>query len=190
MLFRSNALEIGFRGRPAKFLTGQARYNLGKTYNNTSGIRYFPANSYAQNADWSRSDNDQRHRFDLLASADAGKWFSFGTALSVYSGKPVNVTTGNDDNRDGLAIDRPTGVPRNIMHGPDYIGLDLNLAHDFPLTKDGGKGPTASLAVNSFNVLNHANYVTYIGVVGSPLFGQAVSAQSPRRMQLNLQFKF
>jgi hypothetical protein len=187
---RSYAMEVGFRGRPAKFLTGQARYNLGKTYNNTSGIRYFPANSYMPGLDWSRSDNDQRNKFDMLASLEAGKWFTFGTTLSAYSGKPVNITTGNDDNRDGLAIDRPAGVPRNMMHGPSFIGLDLNLAHDFPLTKEGNKGPTAALSLNSFNVMNHPNDVTYIGVVGSPFFGHAVAAQPPRRMQLQLEFRF
>jgi hypothetical protein len=187
---KSDALEIGLRGRPARFLTAQARYNLGKAYNNSADITSFPANSYFPNADWSRSNNDQRHKFDMLASTEAGKWFSFGTALSIYSGKPVNVTTGNDDNRDGLALDRPAGTPRNIMHGPSFIGLDLNLAHDFPLTKEGSKGPTASLAVNSFNVLNHPNDMTYIGVVGSPFFGKAVAADAPRRMQLNVVFKF
>jgi hypothetical protein len=126
----------------------------------------------------------------MLASAEAGKWFNFGTALSAYSGKSVNVTTGNDDNRDGLAIDRPAGVPRNTMHGPSYLSLDLNVAHEFPLTKEGPKGPSATLTLNSFNVLNHPNDMTYIGVVGSPFFGQAVAAQPPRMMQLNLEFKF
>ena len=187
---KSNALEVGFRGRPTRYLTGQARYNLGKTYNNTPGITFFPANSYAPNADWSRSNNDQRHKFDMLASLEAGKWFNFGTALSAYSGKPVNVTTGSDENGDGLALDRPAGVPRNSMHGPSFIEFDLNAGHDFPLTKEGKKGPLASLTVNSFNVLNHPNYTTYIGVVGSPFFGRAVEAQPPRRMQLNLELKF
>jgi hypothetical protein len=187
---KSNAVEFGFRGRPAKFLSGQARYNLGKTHNNTSGITYFPANSYAPNADWSRSDNDQRHKFDMLGTLEAGKWFNFGTAFSGYSGKPVNITTGNDDNHDGLAIDRPLGVSRNMLHGPGYLELDLNLQHDFPLTKEGSKGPTATLSVNSFNVLNHANDMTYIGVVTSPLFGHGVAAQPPRRMQLDLEFRF
>jgi hypothetical protein len=187
---KSNALEVGFRGRPVSFFTGQVRYNLGKTYNNTSGITYFPANSYFPNADWSRSDNDQRNRFDLLGAFEAGKWFTFGTALSAYSGKPVNVTTGNDDFNNGLANARPAGVPRNSLHGPGYLNLDLNLAHDFLLTKAGNQGPVATVSINSFNVLNHANDVTYIGVVGSPFFGRAVAALPARRMQLDLQFKF
>jgi hypothetical protein len=81
-------------------------------------------------------------------------------------------------------------VPRNAMHGPAYVELDMNLGHDFPLTRKGDKGPMLSLRVNSFNVLNHPNYLTYIGVVGSPFFGKPVSAEPPRRMQLNLEFKF
>jgi len=187
---KSNALELGFRGRPAKFLTGQARYNLGKTYNDSAYIGSFPANSYAPDADWSRSNNDQRQKFDMLVSMEAGRWFNFGTAVSAYSGKPVNVTTGSDDNHDGLTIDRPQGVPRNIMHGPSFVQWDLNAGHDFPLTKDRLKGPTASLTLNAFNVLNHPNYITYIGVLGSPFFGRPVEAEPPRRMQLNLEFKF
>jgi hypothetical protein len=187
---KSNSLEIGFRGRPASFFTGQARYALGKTYNDTSGITYFPANSYFPNADWSRSDNDQRNKFDLLGTFEAPNWFNFGTALSLYSGKPVNITTGNDNNNDSLPLDRPVGVPRNAMHGPSYIDLDLNLAHDFHLSKSGKEGPVATLAINSFNVLNHPNDVAYIGVVSSPFFGHAVAALPPRRMQLDLEFKF
>lgn len=56
-------------------------------------------------------------------------------ALSAYSGMPVNVTTGNDDNHDGLALDRPAGVSRNSMHGPGYLDLDVNVSRDFSLTR-------------------------------------------------------
>ena len=187
---KSNALEIGFRGRPVRYFTGQARYSLGKSYNNTSGITYFPGNSNFPQADWSRSDNDQRNKFDLLGALEAGKLFDFGIALSVYSGKPVNITTGSDNNHDGLSLDRPSGIPRNLLHGPGYVGLDFNLSHDFALTKAVKPGPTATLSVNSFNVLNHPNYVGYVGVVTSPFFGRPVSAMPPRRMQFSLQVKF
>jgi hypothetical protein len=187
---KSNALELSFRGRPVRFFTGQAQYTLGKTYNNSSGITYFPASSYAPGADWARSDNDRRNKFDLLGTLTAGRWFDFGTALSLYSGKSVDVTTGNDNNDDSLPLDRPPGVPRNSLHGPGYISLDLNLAHTFLLTKARGDGPLATLAINSFNVLNHENDITYVGVVTSPFFGHSVSAQPARRMQLDLEFKF
>jgi hypothetical protein len=186
----AKSLELGFRGRVRSYFQGQAQYTLGKIYNNTSGITYFPADSYAPDADWSRSDNDRRKKFDLLGTITANSWFDFGTALSLYSGKPVDVTTGDDKNHDSLPLDRPAGVPRNSMNGPGYIDLDLNLSRTFLLTRSGKEGPRARLGVNSFNVLNHENDVTYIGVVSSPLFGKAVAAQPPRRMQLDLQITF
>jgi hypothetical protein len=187
---KSNALELTFRGRPSKYFTGQVQYTLSKTYNNTSGITYFPANSFDPAADWARSDNDRRHKFDLLGSTRITKLFIAGAALSLYSGKPVNVTTGSDDNHDGIVNDRPQGLTRNTLHGPGLINLDLNLAHDFVLSKARKEARTLTLSLNSFNILNHQNDVTFIGVVTSPFFGQAVSALPPRRMQLNLEYKF
>jgi Carboxypeptidase regulatory-like domain len=187
---KSNALELTFRGRPSKYFTGQVQYTLSKTYNNTSGITYFPGNSFDPSADWARSDNDRRHKFDLLGSTHLTKLFEAGVALSLYSGKPVNVTTGSDDNHDGVVNDRPIGFARNILHGPGLINLDLNLSHDFVLSKKRKEARTLTASINSFNILNHQNDVTFIGVIRSPFFGQAVAALPPRRMQLNLEFKF
>ena len=42
----------------------------------------------------------------------------------------------------------------------------------------------------AFNLLNHANLGAFSGVQTSPFFGQATSAQSPRRMELGLRFNF
>jgi hypothetical protein len=187
---KSNALELTFRGKPSKFFNGQVQYTLSKTYNNTSGITYFPGDSFNPGADWARSDNDRRHKFDLLGSMHPTKLFSVGAALSLYSGKPVNVITGSDDNRDGVVNDRPLGLARNTLHGPGLINLDLNASHDFVLSKTRKEARVLTATLNSFNILNHSNDVTYIGVITSPFFGHAVAALPPRRMQLNLEFKF
>jgi Carboxypeptidase regulatory-like domain len=187
---KGNALELTFRGKPSKYFTGQVQYTLSRTDNNTSGITFFPGNSYNPASDWGRSDNDRLHKFDLLASSQPTRFFTFGAALSLYSGKPVNITTGADNNHDGIINDRPAGVVRNTLPGPGTINLDLNVSHDFPLSKRKGENRIFSVALNSFNVLNHPNYLTYIGTVSSPLFGQPVAAQPPRRMQLDVQFKF
>ncbi len=192
---KGNSLDFTFRGRPTKFFSGQARYSLSKTYNNTSGVNFYPENSYAPQNEWSRSDNDRRHKFDLLGTFEAPKLFTFGVALAAYSGTPINVTTGTDDNGDGLIIDRPAGTPRNTLHGPGYLNLDLNLGHAFKLRPHEKEGPTLIASLNAFNVFNHKNYSSYSGVFGpGPLpslgFGQAHSAQPPRRMQLNLEFTF
>jgi hypothetical protein len=187
---KGNALELTFRGKPSKYFAGQVQYTLSRTDNNTSGVTFFPANSYNPAGDWGRSDNDRLHKFDLLASSKPSRYFTVGAALSLYAGKPVNITTGADNNHDGIINDRPAGVARNTMAGPGTINLDLNLSHDFPLSKRKEEKRILSVALNSFNVLNHPNYLTYIGTISSPLFGRPVAAQPPRRMQLDVQFKF
>jgi Carboxypeptidase regulatory-like domain len=192
---KSNSLEITFRGKPAKFFSGQVQYTLSKTYNNTSGITWFPGNSDFPNLDWARSDNDRRHKFDFLGAFQLTDLFSLGVALQAYSGKPVNVITGLDSNGDGITNDRPDAglAPRNSLHGPGLLNLDLNLEHDFHLSKEkkgaGAGGRTLTVTLNAFNVLNYVNYVTYIGVLG-PNLGQPAAALAPRRLQLNLEYKF
>ncbi len=187
---KGNTLELTFRGKVNKYFSGQVQYTFGKTYNNTSGITYFPASSYNPGADWARSDNDRRHKFDLLASSEPTRFFTLGVALSLYSDKPVNVVTGVDNNNDGIINDRPVGYIRNSMHGPGLIGLDVNVSHDFKLSKSKKEAKVFSVSLNSFNVLNHTNDVSYVGVITSQFFGRAVAAQPPRRTQLDLQFKF
>jgi len=97
--------------------------------------------------------------------------------------------TGRDDNRDSLASDRPAGVKRNTLEGPGNAVLDLRLSRDFHTSKK-EKGPVLTLNVDSFNLLNRVNYVTYVGNLSSPFFGQPVSAYPARRMQAGLRFRF
>jgi hypothetical protein len=65
---KGSALELTFRGKLNKYFSGQVQYTMSRTDNNTSGITFFPADSYNPAADWGRSDNDRLHKFDLLAS--------------------------------------------------------------------------------------------------------------------------
>jgi hypothetical protein len=108
----------------------------------------------------------------------------------------VNVTTGLDTYGDALFKARPllpdgAMLPRNTLHGPGFLNLDVNLERDFHLSKGKKEGPTITVALNAFNVLNHVNDVTYIAISPVPInTGYAVEALDPRRIQLNLQFKF
>jgi len=54
-------------------------------------------------------------------------------------------------------------LPRNTLHGPGLINLDLNIAHDFISRKTRRKHGALTVALNSFNVLNHRNATTYVG---------------------------
>jgi hypothetical protein len=195
---KGNSLELIFRGKPSKYFTGQAQYTLGKIYNNTAGITYFPGNSNFPSLDWARSDNDRRHKFDLLGTFEPTDLFTLGVALQAYSGKPVNVITGLDSNGDGVFNDRPDAglAPRNSLHGPGMLNLDVNVAHDFHFEREKKQARTLTTSLNLFNVLNHPNDVTFIGVIGpdggprNPHFGLPAAAFAGRRFQINLEFKF
>ena len=187
----TDSLEISFRGNVTKYFAGMAQYTLGQAYNDSSGIRSFPANNYDLSGEWSRADSDQRHRFNLLGSVKAGRLFNLGIALQAESGRPYSMITGRDDNQDGLALDRPDGVRRNTLEGPGYVGLDLRWSKDFVLdASKKEKSPKITTAIDAFNVTNRVNYSGYIGNLSSPFFGRAIASRPARRLQLSLRFAF
>jgi len=126
-----------------------------------------------------------------MGTINPGRYFKLGVAVSLYTGAPYSITTGRDDNHDGQANDRPPGVPRNSLQGPGYAGLDVRWSRDFFLDRTKKeKGPTATLGVDAFNILNHVNYASYVGVMSSPFFRQPVSALPVRRLQASFSFRF
>ena len=140
--------------------------------------------------EWARADSDQRHRFNLLGTFKAARAVNFGVALQAESGKPYTMTTGRDDNHDGLANDRPAGVPRNRLQGPGYLGLDVRASRDFFLGTKKEKGPVLTPAVDAFNVLNRVNFAGFVGNLSSPFFGKPVAANPSRRLQLSVRLRF
>ena len=167
------------------------QYLLSRAYNNTGGVTSFPANNYDYSGEWARSDFDQRHRFNLLGTMRPGKWLNLGLAVSLYSGQPYSLTTGRDDNHDGLAGDRPVGVSRNTLNGPAFAELDVRWSHDFFLIRaKKDKGPVATTGIDAFNALNTVNDSSYVGNLSSPFFGHAVAARTPRKIQFSMRFRF
>ena len=61
-----------------------------------------------------RADGDRRHRF-VLAGETPLPWagLRLSGVLQLATGVPFDVTTGRDDNLDGILTDRPSGVSRN-----------------------------------------------------------------------------
>ena len=172
-------------------LTGLVQYTFSRTDNNTGGINWFPANQYDFSGEWARADFDQRHRLNLLEGFSPGQSFTLGIGLTLASGKPYSLTTGQDTFHTGLANARPAGVPRNSLQGPGYADVDLRLSRDFYLNREAkDKGKVVTAAFDAFNVFNHLNYAAYVGDLSSPFFGRAVSALPSRRLQLTGRFKF
>jgi hypothetical protein len=187
----ANALEVTLRGDIAPRVTGMAQYVFGRTMTDTGGVNWFPASSFSPTGEWGRADTDRRHQFNLLGTASLHRWANFGLSVSLLSGIPFNVTTGRDDNNDGMALDRPAGITRNMGAGPGSAIIDLRWYRDFrlyPAKKD--KSPSFTISVDAFNILNRVNYQNFVGALTSPFFGQAVGSLPPRRMQVGGRFQF
>jgi hypothetical protein len=191
---RSKSLKLGVRTNWSRFLQGMAQYTLAHSYDDTAGIKSFPANQYSLAGEWSRSDLDVRHTLSLSGTLQASKLFDVGVVLSVRSGRPYTMTTGTDDYNDGLANARPLDVPRNSLEGAGAVTLDLRWEKEFalPFAKAASKEdrPHASLSLDAFNVLNRVNFQEFVGDLSSPFFRQPIGAGPARRVQATFKVKF
>jgi outer membrane receptor protein involved in Fe transport len=186
----SQSLELGLSGRLTRFFSGSVRYELGRVMSNVDGVDMLPANSYNIGSEWSRSNRDRRHVVRALGNVRVRNWFQTGFVVSAGTGGPYSLTTGRDENQDGIANDRPVGVARNTLHGPGWMRLDLRMSKEFGLSGGNGDGPKIAATIDAFNVLNRVNYAGYVGNLSSPFFGLPVAAQPARRIQLGLRFSF
>ena len=187
----NSSIEISLRGNVTRYFNGMAQYTYGRAYNNTSGVNYFPANNYDLSGEWARADWDQRHRFNLFGTIKATKLFNLGVALWMRTGGAYTETTGFDGNHDGVATDRPPGIPRNSLQGPGAADVDLRWWRDIFIEKSKkDKGPVATIGLDAFNVFNRVNFNNYVGVDTSAYFRHAVSAQPARRLQASFRIRF
>jgi hypothetical protein len=217
----SDRLTVGARVRMPMQAAGQpvmfnVSYTLGREKNHADGATSLPSDSLNPDADWGPSRQDVRHRLQLQAQAPLLFGVRGNVNLTVSSGVPYNLTTGRDDNDDGVFNDRPEGVGRNSLRGEPTWGLNLNLSKRFALGAagtpatagvaqggfggPGGRGrgqggPGGSrygmeIFVQAQNILNHVTRTGYTGNLSSPFFGTATSVGAPRDVNVGLRFNF
>ena len=96
-------------------------------------MNWYPGEQLRPGGEWGRADTDRRHQFNFLGTASLHRWANFGLSVSLLSGIPFNITTGRDENRDGMALDRPPALTRNTGLGPGAAVIDLRWYRDFRL---------------------------------------------------------
>jgi len=158
------------------------------------------------------SDFDRRHRVVLSGSAGLPFWnLRLGASAQYASPNPFNVTTGRDENLDGITSDRPPGVGRNqgvdsslrainelrrdadlaevdSLSDEPFIQVDLRLSQPFLLSQ-GRVGAEWYLQV--FNLFDRFNPALIEGRVVSASFGRALGlAGPPRTVELGLRVGF
>jgi hypothetical protein len=196
-LLRSNALIASLQASLKKAVKFKAQYTLSRSDDNTDGPLVLPADSRNLGPEWGRSSFDMRHRFVLAGTADLPAAFRLGLMVVANSGMPFDITTGSDDNGDGVANDRPASVTRNTGQGPGFLQTDLRLSKLFTffkgaLNEDGDVSSFRKMEVSfdAFNLFNHTNLTNIIGQVSSPRFGEAASALPARTLQVSVRFNF
>jgi len=100
-----------------------------------------------------------------------------GTATQLASARPINATTGVDNNGDGATNDRP--VINGVVVGKStFRGTGTQDVSIFVEGRIKRLGPNITLRLEGFNMLNHPNLLgrgnTTYGdtAVASPSFGQ------------------
>jgi hypothetical protein len=112
--FNQNQLFIGFNSRFSRAITFFSSYVLSKTTNDTDGQggSLFPANSYDLSGEFGRAAFDVRHRFTFAGTINLPWWqLSLNPFIIASSGRPFNITTGQDTNGDRLFTERPSFAP-------------------------------------------------------------------------------
>jgi len=136
-------LDLAWRWRGARAWSSVS-YTLSKAEDMgpdpLKGGIYLPPDSLDLSTERGPSDNDRRHRVVLAGDIPLGPGaFRLAGVYQYGSPLPFNVTTGSDDNSDGITSDRPPGVGRNTGGGTPLDAVNLYRAN-------AGLGPVGSLS--------------------------------------------
>jgi hypothetical protein len=121
-IFRQNQLNTSFNVRTPKGITVTGYYSLNWANSNLSGITdpFHPA------FDYGRAGFATRSRVTLLGTIALPFQITASPLLFVNSGSPYNLTTGNDNNDDGVFDDRP-----QFASGITAANANCKIAADF-----------------------------------------------------------
>ena len=194
-------------------------YTWSRNRTDTTGAFAIPANGDNLDTEWGPGPGDIPHRAGGSFSMQPIRNMTLGLNVRALSGMPYNLTTGRDDNGDGLFTDRPAGVLRNSARGAMQIDLGGRLSYAWGFGKPrqkGGAGGTAvkislggggdlapgfgggaedkryrlEVYISGQNLLNRVNYTAYSFVLTSPFYGAPIAAAQPRKLKVGMRFGF
>ena len=179
--------RVNYRQR-FNLLNVQARYTATLAWadtvpSNNSGI---PTDSFDLSIDWGRTPFPV-HRLETTFNAELPLGVFLLGRYSARSGQGYTILTGRDDNRDGRVTDRPAGIERNTERGEAIYSVDFNISKAFFFANG---SQNVNVFANMSNAFNRLNPGTPSGVLTSPNFGRATSAQNPREIEMGMRYQF
>lgn len=148
-------VNVGINKQISRAFSVFANYSFGKADSDTD-FGSFPVNQYDLSGEYGRSSFDVRHRVFIGGSmAVPFLKLSLNPIIIANTGRPFNITTGFDNNRDGIFNDRPAFadsqtaaadlrhtewgdfdinpkpgqriIPRNYGEGPGFFSVNLRV---------------------------------------------------------------
>jgi hypothetical protein len=142
----SNRLTLNANYRiPQRNIFFNVGYTLADVKNHANNATSLPANSRDPDAEWGPSSQDIRHRMFTTVNYTMPFGIRANISNQYSSAAPYTITTGSDDNRDGVSNDRPAGVGRNTERSASRFDTNLRVTRNFGFggsrTVEGGGGP-------------------------------------------------
>jgi len=197
--------------RRFNFFLGYLFFNL---TNDTPQNAGFVQSAYSNRGETARPDWEARNRLFFFGTLNLPRKVELSSQFDAQSGQPYDITTGTDDNGDGVFNDRPAyasaagpdvystpfglltpnatngDVPRNLGTMPTLVHLDMNLSRAWKLGHGAENARTLMLNARAANLLNHTNVSAVGSVLGSPTFTQPLAAEEARRVELGIRYSF
>lgn len=171
-------------------------YSFIRARRNAIGPFDVPA-SGTLDTEWGNGPADNPYRVNVALSSTQLKNLSVSLSLNASDGFPYMLTTGFDDNHDGLLNDRPAGVGIWTLRTTPVWTVSGRLTYNVPLQATsaqatGGAGQRYKLGIYASvnNLTNHANLTGFSGVMTSPFFMSPTTVQNPRKMDMGMNISF
>jgi hypothetical protein len=113
---------------PARRIFANANYTLANMKNVADNPLSLPANSLDPDREWGPASQDIRHRFNAMVTFPIWLGLRANINTNASSAAPYTITTGRDDNSDGVSNDRPSGVGRNSARAAARWELSTRIA--------------------------------------------------------------
>ena len=212
----SNALLVSLDRRASGHMPGFGiSYTLSKAMRNVEDFTFQPQDMNNVNGDKALASNDRRHQVVANITWMLPGDFQIGALMQARTGRPVNITTGQDNNGDSRTNDRPDrllfygspfdkavyytafgvpykqagrvgNLPRNYALGPGFLQFDLRASK---FIRFGNRRFEAFC--EAFNLTNIRNNGNQNGNLRSATFGTSTGlAGDPRQVEFGFRFDF
>jgi len=204
-----HGLQLSLLQRPTRWGEYRLSYTLSKSMNNVGEFFFSsPIDPFDLAKDWGRSDDDQRHRLAITATARTSTaaattlwgWLTHGLQISgvlqAYSALPLNVLSGvtTVQGTAGRPVVDGTFIDRNAGVGSDFLTLNIRASRTVRVDS---RVQVEAIA-EAFNLTNRVNVLTRNATFGagaypsnpSATFRQVTGVAEPRSFQFGVRLKF